>query len=416
MLEQQSSAAKVASTEAISDDWFTHHFDPLSPALGVELYETFERMRSRCPVAHSDQYGGFWVATRYEDVARVLQDWTTFSTEEGLTVPVLPHDLRFIPEEVDPPRHRAYRKVLNPYFTPAWVDQWSGPTRTIVNQLIDEFIETGECDFMTSFAVPYPGVTFFDLVMGAPQEDLAWLNEQATALTVTGSPDAADAWAAMIDWVRRFVAQRRAQPARGDFVDAIVAAEVDGRPVTDDEVVGTVWLHLQGGLETTAGALGQFMIRFCRQPEIPAMLRRQPDLIPKAVEALLRLDSPFVMVARTVVRDTELGGHPIRAGEKVVAVFVSANMDEAEFAAPKTFDPHQRSNRHMTFGAGPHRCIGSHLARMNLRIAVDELVRRLDNIQLQDAATPIPFHSAYNRAPLHVPITFTPGPRLETVS
>jgi cytochrome P450 len=153
------------------------------------------------------------------------------------------------------------------------------------------------------------------------------------------------------------------------------------------------------------------MVRFCNEPAIPELLRSRPELIPDAVEELLRLDGPFAFIGRTAMRDTELGGTPIREGDKVLISWISANRDEGEFPEAATFDLERASNRHVAFGAGPHRCAGSHLARLNMRVALERLVERLPDIRLQDPAEPIPFHSAYNRSPVSVPIAFRPGER-----
>jgi cytochrome P450 len=213
------------------------------------------------------------------------------------------------------------------------------------------------------------------------------------------------------EWIHEFVEERRGAEPRGDVVDAIVNAEIEGRPITQEEIIGTVQLLILGGLETTAGALGSMMIRFCRHPEVAETLRREPALIPRAVEELLRLDGPFIAIARTVMCDTEIGGHQIKAGEKVIIYWASADRDESEFPDPDVFDLDRTSNRHLAFGAGPHRCAGSNLARLNLRVALEELLPRLQDLGLRDDAD-IHFHSTFNRAPLSVPITFTAGPRI----
>jgi cytochrome P450 len=153
------------------------------------------------------------------------------------------------------------------------------------------------------------------------------------------------------------------------------------------------------------------MVRFCREPAIAERLRAQPDLINPAVEELLRLDGPFVCIARTAMRDTEVGGQAIKEGEKVLLYWVSANRDETEFACSADFDLDRESNRHIAFGAGPHRCAGSNLARMNIRLAVGELLGRLHDLRLQDPATPIEYHSSFSRTPVRVPIAFAPGER-----
>jgi cytochrome P450 len=396
----------------ITDDWCAHRFDHLSPELAAELHETLARMRSDHPVARSEAHGGFWVVSRYEDVLRVAQDWRTFSSAQGVSVPQTKMVVRALPEHVDPPLHRTYKRLINAYFTPAVVAGYEAPTRDLVTRLIDEFVEAGECDFMADFARPFPGLAFFELVLNAPPDEVAAINELATTASVPTNPKARENWQAMFAWIKGFVDERRRRPPRGDVVDAVLAAEVEGRPITEEEVIGVVQLLILGGLETTAGALGQFLIRFAREPEIPASLRRRPELIPDAVEELLRLEPPFIAIARTATCDTEIGGQRIAAGDKVVIYWASANRDEVEFACPAAFDLDRPSNRHLSFGAGPHRCAGSNLARMNLRIAVDEVVRRLDGIALADTGGPIPFHSALNRAPLTVPITFTPGARV----
>lgn len=391
----------------MTDDWLAQHFDHLSPLVQRDLYGTLDRLRADHPVAHSDEHGGFWMVSRYADVLRVAQDWETFSSEHGITVPGGPTTVPAIPEQLDPPLHREFKRLINAWFTPAVVQQQEQATRAIVTRLIDGFVDAGRCDFMTQFARLLPGQVFFDLVLHAPPEELAEVNAMANLASVPTTPEAREARGAMLRWIAGFAARRREEPPRGDVVDAVLTAEIEGRPITDQEVVGVLQLLLFGGLDTTAGALGMMMMRFCREPEIPALLRADPDLIPAAVEELLRLDGPFALIARTAMRDAEIGGCPVARGDKVLMSWVSANRDVGEFHRPDDFVIDRASNRHLAFGAGPHRCAGSNLARMNLRIAVDELLRRLDHLRLADDAEPIHFHGVYSRSPASVPITFT---------
>lgn len=388
--------------------WCEAHFDYLAPEVAQHITETLDVMRSRCPVAHSDAHGGYWIVSRYQDVLHVAQDWQTFSSAHGVSVPgtskmVVPA----IPEHVDPPLHREYKRLTSAYFTPLAVARYEQPTRELVTRLIDGFIERGECDFMTEFARPFPGLAFFEMVLNAPSEQVAEINAMSMAASLPTNPNAKAAWQGMYDWIVDFVAQRRKQSPRGDVVDAVLNAEIEGRPITDDEIIGMIQLLIQGGLDTTAGALGQFMIRFCHEPDIPELLRHKPELVPDAVEELLRLEGPFVAIARTAMTDTEIGGRPITQGEKVLIYWASANRDEDEFSDPQRFVVEREGNRHLTFGAGPHRCTGSNLARLNLRLAVHEIVQRLGDIRLRPGAEPLPFHSALNRSPLSVPIVFT---------
>jgi cytochrome P450 len=409
-MESSASSSTPASTstdDPLSDDWCAHHFDHLSPELASDLHETLSRMRAGHPVARSDRHGGFWVVTRRDDVLRVAQDWQTFSSAHGVGVPYAPVAVPAIPEHVDPPRQKAYRQIINAYFTPKAVAGFEQATAALVDRLIDGFVDDGTCDFMADFARPFPGLSFFDLVLGAPADDVAMLNDATMRATNPLTPDRAAAWSTINEWIDAFVARRRSGPRRDDVVDAILAAHIDGEPLTHAEIIGMIQLLILGGLDTTAGALGAFMIRFCADPEIPSLLRRSPELIPTAIEELLRLDGPFLAIARTATNETEIGGRPIAEGDRVLIYWASANRDEDEFGCPHAFDLDRERNRHLAFGAGPHRCAGSHLARMNLRIAVDALVRRLEDLALRDPAQPIPFHSVLNRTPLEVPITFT---------
>ncbi len=400
--------ATPPAADLITDEWCVHHFDHLSPELAATLPDTLARMRSLCPVTHSENYGGFWVVTEYEDVLRVAQDWETFSSAHGLTVPPSPIAVRNIPVEVDPPLHRIYKRLINSYFTPAAVAPWEPATRALVTHLIDDFIELGRCEFMDSFARPFPARAFFELALDAPRESVEKVAYLASKSSTPNDPEAAECWLGLSNWIAEFLEMRRRQPARGDVIDGVLNAEIEGRPITQDEIVGTVQLLILGGLETTASALGMMMERFCRHPEIPALLRHQPELLPSAVEELLRLDTPFIAITRTATRDVKLGGHQIKEGDKVIIYWASANRDDTEFADPDGFDPGRTSNRHMAFGAGPHRCAGSNLARMNLRVALDELLGRLDALELQEG-TEIHYHSTFTRAPLALPITFTPA-------
>jgi cytochrome P450 len=389
-----------------TEQWCRDHFDHLDPQFAEAFHGTLATMRSRCPVTHSDQHGGFWVGTRYEDVLRVAQDWATFSSAHGLTVPVAPIAVRNLPVEVDPPLHREYKRLINAYFTPAAVAPWEGDTRALVNRLADGFIKRGECDFMAAFARPYPALSFFAVALGAPEDQIERVAYLASKSSTPHDPEAAACWAGLSDWITDFVEHRHSQPRRGDVVDAIVHAQIEGRAITQDEIIGTIQLLILGGLETTAGALGLMFERFCLQTEIPATLREKPELIPAAVEELLRLDPPFIAIARTAMADTEIGGCAIEQGEKVIISWASANHDEREFPNPDEFDLDRTTNRHLAFGAGPHRCAGSNLARLNLRIALEELLPRLHDIRLQDGAN-LRHHNSFTRAPSSLPIAFT---------
>ncbi|MFI5046690.1 MAG: cytochrome P450 [Acidimicrobiia bacterium] len=402
----------ASAPSPIDDEWVEHHFDYNADELAQDLHATLARARSKCPVTHSDAYGGYWVATDYEHVLQVAQDWQTYSSELGIT-PAQPRataasgqaGMKIYPVSVDPPLQRIFKRLINAYFTASAVSVWEEPTRALVTELIDGFIESGECDFMDVFARPFPGLAFFDLALHAPKEDLAEVNSWATAAS---TPDAGDSMMKLAGWIGNLIADRRETGPRGDVVDAVIDAVIEGEPIGEMEMLGTITLLILGGLETTAGVLGMAMLRFCEHPEILDELRAHPEKISDAVEELLRLDGSFVCIGRTARHETELAGNHVEAGDPVLIYWAAANRDEAEFDHPDEFDLDRPGNRHLAFGAGPHRCAGSNLARMNLRVALEELVVRLHDVRLQDGAD-IRFHSQFNRAPLSVPITFTPG-------
>jgi cytochrome P450 len=390
--------------------WDAEQFDHLAPQLHARLHDGVAHLRAQHPVARSEQHGGFWVVTGYEEVLQVAQDWESFSSEHGITVPSHPTSMPAIPEQVDPPLHREFKRLINAWFTPAVVAKQEEATREIVTRLIDDFVEAGRCDFMEDFASPLPGRVFFELVLHAPPDEMEEVNRLSTLASVPTTAEAIDARIKILGWINDFVEGRRQEPRRDDVVDAVMHAEIQGRPITQQEIIGVLQLLLFGGLDTTAGALGMMMIRFCTEPEIPKLLRAQPELLVPAVEELLRLDGPFIFIARTAMRDTEVAGQLIEEGDRVLISWVGANHDEREFRCPADFDLDRASNRHIAFGAGPHRCAGSNLARMNIRLAVAELLRRLDDLRLADGPA-IDFNSMYSRSPKSVPITFTPGPR-----
>ncbi len=402
-----------AGQDVVGDQWLIEHFDYLSPEFGADIHAALARLRSSCPIAHSDQYEGYWVLTRYEDVLRAAQDWETWSSEVGGGISIKPAGMtvKAIPVHIDPPLHREYKRLINAWFTPAVVAEYEPRTRRIVTDLIDDFVSGGECEFQTAFAQPFPGLGFFELVLGAPPDEARDVNHHAHAAANPGNPDTAPHWVALNGWIVEFLERRRKAPRRHDVVDAALHAEIEGRPVTEAETIGLITLLILGGLDTTAGVLGANMIRFCEHPEIPRLLRDHPELLPAAVEELLRLDGSFIGIGRTARHDTELGGCPVKAGEKVYLSWASANRDDTEFPNPTDFDPLRPRNRHIGFGAGPHRCAGAHLARLNLRVALEEIVQRLPNVALQIPVEEIAWHTGFSRTPLRVPITFTPGAR-----
>lgn len=413
MTADSQTAPGVSPADAPTEDWYRHHFNHFSQALADHLAPTLAGMREHCPLTRSDEFNGFWIATQYRDIQRIAQDWETFSSARGVVVPHMPvEDLEIpvIPELLDPPEHGPFKQLISQYLTPAAVAEHRLETRRLIDDTIDGFIDRGHCEFMQAFADPIPGRILFERYLNAPPEDLPELIRLASIASTPISEQGLAARDQILDWVRGFVDTRRQQGGRGDMVDGLLNATINDRPITHTEVLGIIQLLIFGGLDTTAGALGNIMVRFCRQPDIPTLLREQPQLIPAAVEELLRLDSPFVCIARTVTRDTEINGRQLRAGEQVLLSWQSANHDSDVFGDALDFDPHRANSKlHMAFGTGIHRCAGSHLARLNLCLSIEAIVNRLHDIRFDDGAEPISYHPGFSRAPRQVPIRFTPA-------
>lgn len=381
------------------------HFDYRGPEVGHRIHDTMATLRQACPVARSDQHDGYWIVTRHADVVRTAQDWDTFSSQLGVGIPGTASVSLAIPEHIDPPLHREYKRLINRWFTPAAVAPLEDGVRRIAARLVDGFVDRGEAELMADFAGPFPGLVFFEQVLGAPADELQHVNDAATGATDPDNPGSGDCWKALHTWIEEFTARRRTE-RRDDVVDAILHAEIEDRPIRDDEVEAIILLLILGGLDTTTGVIGQAAIRFCQQPEIPELLRAQPERLPDAVEELLRLDTAFVGIGRTVRHDATLVDQEVAAGDKVYLSWASANRDPAEFDDPDRFRIDRTSNRHVAFGAGPHRCAGSSLARLNLKVAFGELVGRLPDLRLAVPVEDIEFHTAFNRRPRQVPVTF----------
>ncbi|SHM65031.1 cytochrome P450 [Cryptosporangium aurantiacum] len=392
--------------QRLSDEWCREHFDHLSPDLAATLPETMARVRALNPVARSDAHGGFWAVTDYRNAMAVARTPEVYSSAHGLSIVGGGGVVKNRPVELDGAEQRLYKNLTSPFFTPAAMAPLEAPVRDLVNRLIDGFADRGECEFMGEFARPLPSLAFFELVISAPAEEVETVAALASTSSTPTHPKARESWKGLYDWVGAFVRTRRENPAHGDVVDAVLAAQIDGRPITDEEAIGTIQLLILGGLETTAGALGLILIRLCREPHIADRLRAHPELLPAAVEELLRLEGPFVSVGRTAVAEAELAGEKVAEGDKVLIHWASANRDAAEFPEPDEFRLDREHNRHLAFGIGPHRCTGANLARMNIRIALEELLRRIDTITLKDESA-IHYHAGLTRSPLSLPITFT---------
>lgn len=393
-------------------------FDVYDPNLGApvdRMQEAVAELAAKGPVVYSTAHGGHWVVTQYKETFEVLTDAQTFSSYPNNLVT---NDFfKFIPLELDPPEHTSYRKALQPLFSPQRMKRLSDEIRSCVNELIDGFAAKGEAEYVSEFAHELPARIFLAL-MDWPLSD-APLFSAATDTILFGKPGGTEeesnqaramAGLEMFGYFHKVIEQRRADPGGEDVTSKLIHTDVelpDGtRPLTDDELQRMFFILLIGGLHTVQGSLSWAITYFFNNPESRAEVIADPSAIPKAVEEILRMEAAIIP-GRRATRDVELGGVTIAEDDQLILMLCGANRDADQFANPEIFDIERNPNRHLSFGAGPHRCVGSHLGRLELTIALEELHRRIPDYRLVESDPPV-FHSSQVRGCARLPITFTP--------
>ncbi|GLR46003.1 cytochrome P450 [Mesorhizobium amorphae] len=330
---------------------------------------------------------GAWVITRASDQRRVLQDAETFSSNRRIFASALGEDLPMVPLELDPPAHGVFRSLLNPLLSPKRVKELEPAVRERASALIDRIAASGKsCDVMKDFAFPFT-VNIFLRFLGLPDDRLdtfaGWAKDLLHGDDVR-RPAAAKTILAFID---ELAAMRRKEPA-DDFMTFIVQAKVEGRWLTDQEVRGIGVLVFIAGLDTVAAAIGFDLAYLARNLKDQQLLRSEPDRIGLATEELLRA-YPTIQLIRVATKDIDFEGAPIRKGDYVSCATMIANRDPAEFECPNTVDLGREDNRHAAFGYGPHRCLGSHLARREIVIGLEEWLARIPQFRIKKGTAPI---------------------------
>ncbi len=393
-------------------------FDIYDPALAGEVdrfNEKIGELAAMGPVVYSTAYGGHWIVTGYPEAHTILRDPQTFSSYPNNLVNA--GDGKFIPLELDPPDHTAFRHVLQPLFSPTRMKAIEPEIRSAVNRLIDGFADRGSAEFISEFAHELPAAVFLSL-MGWPLDD-APLFSETTDIVVFGIPGASEeenviarqeAAQKMFGYFAQVIADRRAQADHDDITTQIIHAPLqtaDGsRQLSDEELCRILFLLLIAGLHTVQGSLAWSVIQLAAHPEERQRLIDDPGLLPGAIEEMLRIETAVAM-GRRVTRDIELGGVSMKAGDQLIVSLSAVNRDDREFDDPATVHIDRTPNRHLAFGSGPHRCIGSHLARIEMSIALEELNRRIPDYRV-DTSTPTLTHSTQIRGVLQLPIVFTP--------
>ncbi|HET6811831.1 MAG TPA: cytochrome P450 [Acidimicrobiales bacterium] len=365
-------------------------FDPqefLDERNAAEPQPFYKRVRDAGAVVPG-VFGGYQVVRRAE-VEYALQHPDQFSS--AMEAVDLGQKRPLIPLQMDPPDHVKYRRLLDPVFSPREMAKLEPRVAALVNGLIDGFIDRGECDFASEFAVPLPSSVFLAL-MGMPYSDLDMFLEMKDRIVRPGGTTQEEnreihrEYAARIDgYFESILAERKAE-RRDDLLSHLVDAEVAGEKLTDDEILGICFLMLLAGLDTVTDALECDWVYLARHPEQRQRIIDDPDIIPHAVEELLRYESPVTGVARITAADVEMAGCPIPKGTHVGVSIGAANTDERALPDADNVDLTRNPNRHLAFGAGVHRCLGSHLARLELRVAMREWHRRIPHYRIREGA------------------------------
>ena len=367
--------------------------DLTSPEFLADPYPTFARLRAEQHPVYlplGGPTGGMWLVTRYEDVALVLRESRISKEMSRLVPPPPPMPLDSTMLFRDPPEHLRLRSLANQAFTPKRVKDLEPRIEEIAASLIDRVEGVGEVDLIADFAMPLPIIVIAEM-LGVPAEDRdtfrRWSNDLITGTDMVRANDErqwrqAEAIASLMEYFTRLIAKRRDDP-RDDIISALIEAHEEGGRMTEQELLGTCILLLVAGHETTVNLFGNGLLALLRRPEQAERLRAVPELLPSAIEEMLRFESPVQRgTFRVTTAPVEIGGMTFGPGEQVSAVLGAANRDPDQFPDADSFDISRSPNRHLAFGLGIHFCLGSALARTEARIGFGRLFDRLPNLRL----------------------------------
>ena len=379
----------TATSDAATSGCPVHTYSPHEYRPVGEWASFYDGLRDEAPVVRNTFAGGYFVLTRYEDILTAYQNPDVFST--NAVTPFEPNpSYTWIPHMLGGTEHTQWRRQLGPDFSPRAIGAMDDQIRSWAAELIDGIVDRGECDVIADFSFRFPTTIFLGL-MGLPVDDLPQFMEwEANILHSNGStPEEIQVnreagMAAVREYFRAIIAQRRAEPG-DDLVSHALAFKIDERPITDDEAVSYCFFMFMAGLDTVAAAIGYALFHLATHPEDRQRIAADPSLIPAAMEEILRAYA-FTVPARKLTQDVEVAGCPIPAGTMVSLPLRAATRDENAFPNGTEIDIDRKPNNHIAFGAGPHRCLGSHLARHELRIALEEWHKRIPEYRMAEGA------------------------------
>jgi hypothetical protein len=386
-------------------------FDPYAYEVHEDPYPYYRRLRDEAP-AYWNERLGFWAISRHADVLAAFKDPVRFSSAGGVALERStegdPAALAFF-LAMDPPRHDRLRNLVSTAFTPRRVAELEPRVRALAAHYIDRFADARRCDFIGDFAAKLPMDVVSEL-LGVPEGDRDELREWAD-LVLHRDPGVAEvppagrqATRSLLDYFARLVVDRRRRPG-ADLTSALAHADLDGERLSDRDVMAFLFLMVIAGNETTTKLLGNALFWLWRNPAERTLVRADPGLVPRWVEETLRFDGSTQALARTVTADVSLHGRTMRAGDKVLLLVGSANRDERVFPDPDRFDVRRDHAETLAFGKGTHFCLGAALARLEGRVALDAVQRRLPDFEI-DAGALVRVHSLNVRGYAAMPIRF----------
>jgi cytochrome P450 len=377
------------------------------------LYDVYAHMREKSAITHTDfpfltpRDDGAWLVMRYDECYEVLRDWETYSSSPSEELTQMAGDVVII---LDPPRQQELRKVLNPYFSPGRMKQLQPQIRAETDALINGFIHDGRGDLAT-VAWQQPGIVFFKYLLGMPVGDVPLCIELTdTALNGSTEEIRMTAWGGLYQHINNAVTARMQGEPQDDMIDVLLSAEINGIKLGFDAVVSNAMLLVQAGLETTASAMSFAFHYFGTHPDERDRLIGEPEIMSTAVEELIRFAGSIHGIPRTVTKEIEVDGQRLCPGQSVIVNYASANRDDREFPDADQCILDRETNRHLGFGAGVHRCLGSNLARLEFRIGIEQALARMPDYTVASDAESVFHGNSVTRGFRKIPVTFTPGP------
>ena len=394
-------------------------FDFFDPDFQKNIHSHFDRLRRECPVAHTDKPFEWFMVTREKDVRAILNDSELWTSDQG---PGLFYQPGAVLVSVDPPQHTLDRRLVNRAFPPARLLAMEDDITKMVDEMMDTFVERGEGDLMELFAIPMP-IIVIAWLLGLDPDYVLTIRPRADGMmapdrTEPPPPDQSNLESA--GYFNSMLAERREAIAKGedlpdDTLTMLVTSDLDGRTLTDEEVLGFMFFLFIAGSQTTTQLIGNLVYRLLQFPDQMEKLLARPDLLSNAVEESLRFDSPVNGLFRTNTRDVELHGVHLPKNSKVMCMFGSANLDPEFWDEPEKFDVErdfQKLKHHYAFGKGIHYCMGAPLARVEGRVALQRILERMPNLKLVGEPEEISAHVMHGVETL--PVTWDPTPKRST--